>query len=56
MGSLKTKKLHDAKQEANSILQTQKKKTGYAILGTPPVKILIDTKIPDEITNRSKIV
>lgn len=41
---LKEQKLDEAKQIANSLLQAQKEKTGYVILGQPPVEILIDKK------------
>lgn len=52
----KDHKLHDTKTAAIHILQQQKQKTGYAFLGTPPVEILIDEKVPEEIKNKSKQV
>ena len=42
-------KMHTAKQKARAILQAQKNKTGFAILGKPPVEAIIDKKMPDNI-------
>lgn len=53
---LKEQKLDEAKHIANSLLQTQKEKTGYAILGQPPIEILIDQKTPDVTKSTSKAV
>jgi len=52
----KDQKMHQAKQEAQVILARQKEKTGYAILGTPPVEVIIDKKIPECIKGSSKAV
>jgi len=41
--------MHQAGQEAKVILARQKEKTWYAILGTPPVEVLIDTRTPETI-------
>lgn len=43
----KDQKMHQAKQEARVLLSRQKEKTGYAILGTPPVEAIIDKKMPE---------
>jgi len=53
---LREQKLNEAKQMANTLLQTQKEKTGYAILGQPPVEILIDKKTPEATKSASKAV
>lgn len=37
-------------------MQAQKEKPRYAILGQPPVEILIDKKTPDPIKGSSKAV
>jgi len=52
----KDQTMHQAGQEAKVILARQKEKTGYAILGTPPVEILVDKKTPEVIKGSSKVV
>ena len=52
----KDQKMHQARQEAQVILARQKEKTGYAILGTPPVEVIIDKKTPEVIKRSSKVV
>ena len=41
---------------ARTISLTRNDKTGYAIFGAPPVEVVIDKKMPDEIKVCSKIV
>lgn len=52
----KDQKMHQTKQEAKVILARQKETTEYAILGNPPVEVIIDRKTPDCIKGASKVV
>ena len=47
----------DCKAEniAMQILQKQKDKTGYAILGQPPVELVIDKKIKGKVIGQAKV-
>ena len=41
---------------ATNILQTQRESTGFAILGKPPVEVLVDQKIKGSTYTESKLV
>jgi len=55
-GEDRDQKMLQARQEAKVILARQKEKTGFAILGNPPVEILIDKKTPEVIKGSAKVV